>query len=267
MMGAVLDPAGLIAERELAVMTDVFWLMLITLVAVWGLALFFAYWYRESNTKAVYLPNWEHGALSELVWWAIPFEIVLILGALLVSSTHELDPSKALTHQEPPLTIQAVALPHDWLFIYPEYEIATIGVLYVPTKRPLAFSITADAPMNSLWIPALGGQIYAMTGMATKLHLLAEKEGAYRGGSANYSGVSFTNMAFTTHTLSPERFARWASDATKAGDTLTLSEYEIVKKNPTDEPRVFGSVAPSLFDSVIARYQTPHTPPVTHHGH
>jgi cytochrome o ubiquinol oxidase subunit II len=265
-MGAVLDPAGLIAERELAVMTDAFWLMLITLVAVWGLALFFAYWYRESNTRAVYLPNWEHGALSELVWWAIPFEIVLILGALLVSSTHELDPSKALAHQEPPLAIQAVALPHDWLFIYPEYEVATVGVLYVPTDRPLNFSITADAPMNSLWIPALGGQIYAMTGMATKLHLLAEREGEYRGGSANYSGVSFANMAFMTHALSPEAFAHWASDATKASEALSLGAYAILKSTPTNEPRTFNNVAPGLFASIIARYLAPTETPM-HHTH
>ena len=42
------------------------------------------------------------------------------------------------------------------------------------------FLITADAPMNSFQIPQLAGQIYAMAGMQTKLHVLANKVGDFQ---------------------------------------------------------------------------------------
>lgn len=35
--------------------------------------------------------------------------------------------------------------------------------------------------MNSFMIPALGGQIYAMAGMRTRISLLAEREGVFAG--------------------------------------------------------------------------------------
>ena len=263
MMGAVLDPAGLIASKELSVLTDAFWLMLITAIAVFALTIFFAYWYRASNKKAVYLPDWQHGALSELVWWAIPFEIVLVLGALLVNSTHALDPREPIASSEPALTVQTVALPGKWLFIYPDYGIATAGVLYLPVDRPVAFSITADAPMNSLWIPALGGQIYAMTGMETKLNLMAEREGDYRGGSANYSGEGFAQMAFMTHVLSATDFARWAASAKKE-PPLTEARYEALRALDATVPRTYGAVADNLFESIIITYMSPESPWHTH---
>ena len=128
--------------------------------------------------------------MEELIWWAIPFEIVLVLGALTWTSTHALDPRKAIG-DEPPMVIQVVALEWKWLFIYPEENIATVNYVRMPVNKPVRFEITADAPMNSFWIPQLGGQIYAMTGMVTQLHLEATEEGKFNGLSANYSGDGF----------------------------------------------------------------------------
>jgi cytochrome o ubiquinol oxidase subunit 2 len=261
---ALLEPTGTIALAELILLQNALSLMVITGVAVFGLTFFFAWKYRASNTKAVYLPNWEHGALSELVWWAIPIEIVLILGALTWTSTHELDPSKTLSGGDP-LQVQVVALDWKWLFIYPKEGIASVNEVRMPIDRPVTFTITADAPMNSFWIPQLGGQIYAMTGMSTHLNLLASKEGTYRGLSANYSGEGFSKMRFSAIATSEEEFKVWIEEVRSAPRTLSSMEYEQLRRASEHEESVYYAyVAPNLYTMILERFtKLPHE----HKGH
>jgi cytochrome o ubiquinol oxidase subunit 2 len=174
---ALLDPKGTVALAERGLMLHAVEFMLIVAVPVLTLLFFFAWRYRagsgHGNAQPAYTPNWEQARMDELIWWAIPFEIVLVLGALTWTSTHELDPRRPLDSNQPPLIVQVVALDWKWLFIYPEEQIATVNYLAIPVGRPVRFEITADAPMNSFWIPRLGGQIYAMSGMLTSLNLVA----------------------------------------------------------------------------------------------
>lgn len=50
--------------------------------------------------------------------------------------------------------------------------------------------------MYSLFIPELGGQSYAMTGMTTQLHIIVTNNGKHRGFSANYTGHGFAETQF-----------------------------------------------------------------------
>ncbi|MFX5344356.1 cytochrome ubiquinol oxidase subunit II, partial [Acinetobacter baumannii] len=93
-----------------------------------------------------------------------------------------------------PLRVDVVALDWKWLFIYPDYGIATVNELAATVDHPINFRITASSVMNSFYIPALAGQIYAMPGMETKLHAVVNRAGRYRGFSANYSGAGFSGM-------------------------------------------------------------------------
>ncbi len=258
----VLDPKGAIGLAERGLMIHAVEFMLIVVVPVFFLLFFFAYWYRKGNTKAKYAPNAEHGRLEELVWWVIPLEIVLVLGALTWGSTHQLDPRKPLEGAAP-LSVQVVALDWKWLFIYPEEGIATVNYLVLPVERPVRFSITADAPMNSFWIPQLGGQIYAMTGMATTLHLVANEPGVYKGAGANYSGDGFAKMKFAATAVSEAEFAEWVASAQAATTTLSYNEYQALSEPGAVEPRDYGEVAPDLFGSIIAQFTDTHQP--THH--
>jgi cytochrome o ubiquinol oxidase subunit 2 len=181
--------------------------------------------------------------MEEFIWWAIPFEVVLVLGALTWSSTHALDPEKLLTSAQPPLTVQVVALPWKWLFIYPEEGIASVNELTIPTNRPVTFQITADAPMNSFWIPALGGQMYAMTGMTTNLNLMASESGTYVGKSANYSGEGFAHMNFAVRAVSPNEFATWVTQTRTAPASLTETSYRaLAAPGEVDGVRYYGSI-------------------------
>lgn len=255
----VLDPKGAVGLAERGLMLYAVEFMLIVAIPVYLLLFFFAWRYRAGNKKAKYTPDWEHGKLEELVWWVIPLEIVLVLGALTWSSTHQLDPRKPLEGQAP-LHIQVVALDWKWLFIYPEEGIATVNYFLLPEDRPVMFSITADAPMNSFWIPQLGSQIYAMTGMVTTLNLVANEPGIYAGAGANYSGDGFAKMKFSAQAVAPEEFAEWVQRIKDSPATLSLSAYRELSLPAEAQKTFYASVEPGLFEAIVAQFMDARSP-------
>lgn len=255
---AVLQPAGPIASQEKHLIVTAFLLMLIVVVPVFVLTFSFAWKYRASNTKARYTPNWDGNRAAEAIWWLIPSLLILVLSLMTWHSTHALDPFKPLTSTAKPLTIQVVALDWKWLFIYPEQHIATVNYVEFPVERPITFQITADAPMNSFWIPRLSGQIYAMPGMSTELHLAADRAGTFRGSSANISGTGFATMHFTARAASTANFTAWVQAARQSPQHLTVTSYETLLQPSQNNPvAYYGSAGDGLYDSIIAKYMIP----------
>jgi cytochrome o ubiquinol oxidase subunit 2 len=257
----VMSPSGDIAaqQRDLIVISTI--LMLLIIVPVMALTLFFAWKYRESNKDADYAPEWDHSARLEIVIWSAPLAIIIALGTITWISTHKLDPyrpleridaSRPIAQGTKPLTVEVVALDWKWLFIYPDYGIATINELAAPVDVPISFKITSSSVMNSFYVPALAGQVYAMTGMQTKLNAVINKEGIYNGFSANYSGPGFSHMRFTFHGLSPENFDGWIAKVRTRGGVLGRQEYLEIEKPSEREPvRYFGSVDSKLYDAIV----------------
>lgn len=249
----ILQPKGPIAlqERNLIAIATV--LMLAVVVPVFFLTAIISWRYRATNTSAQYLPNWEHNATEEFIWWAVPCVIIVILAAITWKSSHELDPFKPLPGNKE--VIEVVALDWKWLFIYPKENIATINYIELPVGVPIEFRVTSDAPMNSFWIPQLSGQIYAMTGMTTQLHVIANEPGIYTGASANISGRGFAGMKFAVKAVMPEEFQAWVSSTTQVSGTLDPKEYASLLKPSTDEPaRYYGRVVPGLYERIVSQY-------------
>jgi cytochrome o ubiquinol oxidase subunit 2 len=259
----VMSPSGDVAlqQRDLIVASTL--LMLLIIVPVMALTVFFAWRYRQSNPNATYDPDWHHSTRLEVVIWAAPLAIVIVLGAMTWVSTHLLDPYRPLdridaTRTVPegtePLLVEVVALDWKWLFIYPELGIATVNELAAPVDRPITFHITASSVMNSLSIPALAGQVYAMPGMQTKLHAVINHPGVYDGLSANYSGAGFSDMRFKFHGVSPAEFDQWVGQARASGNTLGRPEYtELERPSSRVAVRRYATVAPDLFHAVLNR--------------
>lgn len=251
----VLHPAGDIAQRQgnLVLMSTA--LMLLIIVPVMALTILFAWRYRAANKEATYDPDWHHSTQLELVIWAAPLLIIICLGALTWVGTHLLDPYRPLAQQKDantkPLDIEVVALDWKWLFIYPEQGVATVNELALPVDRPVRFRISASSVMNSFYVPALAGQIYAMPGMETTLHAVLNKPGRYEGFSANYSGAGFSHMRFAVKGLDARGFDGWIAQVRKGG-TLDRPAY-LKLAQPSEKAPVqhFASVAPGLFDAVV----------------
>jgi len=250
----VFEPKGMIAAKQKDLFIDALILMTIVVAPVLFLTFFFAWKYRSGNTKAKYSPDFDHSTLAEVVWWGFPLLIIIVLSIMTWKSSHELDPFKPIDSGRKPLTVQVVALQWKWLFLYPEQGIATVNYVQFPEKTPIVFEITADAPMNSFWIPQLGGQIYAMPGMKTKLHLIADAEGSYRGVSANLSGKGFAGMTFTATSTTEAEFAQWVGTVQQSPVALSQEEYEKLARPSQYNPEAsYVWRQPELFDEIVMK--------------
>ncbi|WP_188704439.1 ubiquinol oxidase subunit II [Silvimonas iriomotensis] len=254
--GGILDPKGQIAADEKSLIITATVLMLLVVVPVIILTFVFAWKYRASNTAAEYKPKWSHSGKIEAVVWIIPIIIVTGLSVLSWQSTHKLDPYRPLESAVAPVNVEVVSLNWKWLFIYPDLGIASVNELAFPKDTPVNFRITSDAAMNSFFIPQLGGQIYAMAGMETKLHLTAAEAGTYHGISANYSGGGFSGMKFNAiATETPEQFNAWVAHVKATGKPLDAQTYIGLTAPSENNPAAYYTLAePRLFPAVLHKY-------------
>jgi cytochrome o ubiquinol oxidase subunit 2 len=265
----LLHPSGAVAAQQGHLIVQSTVLMLIIVIPVIALTVIFAWRYRQSNSQAAYTPDWDHSTQLELVIWAAPLLIIIALGALTWISSHTLDPYRPLRRLDAarpvptgakPLTIEVVALDWKWLFIYPDQGIAVVNEVAAPVDVPINFKITASAVMNSFFIPALAGQIYAMPGMQTQLNAVINKPGQYEGFSANYSGAGFSGMHFKFQGVSAAGFEKWVQSAKAGGQALSQEGYvQLARPSERDPVRRYASVDPGLYGSILNQCLTPCT--------
>ncbi len=261
----VMKPSGDIAAQQGHLIFVSTMLMLLIIVPVIVLTFWFAWRYRQSQTDASvpYDPEWDHSTMLELVIWGAPLLIIIALGLLTWITTHTLDPYRPLERLDAghpvsadvkPLTVEVVALDWKWLFIYPDQGVATVNELVAPVNTPIRFKITASTVMNSFYIPALAGQIYAMPGMETALNAVINQPGDYEGFSANYSGAGFSDMHFTFHGVSQDGFNQWVQSAKAGGGALDRPVYQDIEQPSIKAPvRRFGTVDASLYHAILNR--------------
>ncbi|CAN5131585.1 ubiquinol oxidase subunit II [soil metagenome] len=265
----VMNPAGDIALQQGNLVIFATALMLVIVVPVIALICLFAWRYRASNKAARYEPDWDHSTQLELIIWAAPLLIVICLGAVTWTATHLLDPYRPIERiakgrpvnpNVKPLDVEVVALDWKWLFIYPEYNIATVNELAAPVDRPIRFRLTSSSVMNAFYVPTLAGMIYTMPAMETKLNAVINKPGNYAGFSSNYSGAGFSGMRFRFHGLDDAGFAAWVARNKASGAGLTRANYIKLEKPTENAPVIrFGTIDPTLFDAVINQCVRPDT--------
>ncbi len=249
------NPKGPVGDTERFVIVVAFSLMLLVVIPVIIMAFWFPWKYRAANTKSTYAPKWNFSGKIELIIWLVPVAIVACLGFLIWGTTHQLDPYNPLASTAKPINIEAVSLDWKWLFIYPDENIAVVNQLVFPVNVPLNFRITSDTVMTSFFIPQLGSQIYAMAGMQTKLHLLADEPGTYDGQNQQFSGNGYAYMNFKAIATSPEEYKKWINTSRNSQEILDSDRYQNLQK-PTDGYPVtyFSSVTPDLFHNIIDKY-------------
>ena len=256
----VLDPQGPIGAAEKSILIDSLAIML-AIVAPTIVAIFaFAWWFRASNSKARHLPAWAYSGQIELVVWAIPSLVVMLLGGVIWIGSHELDPAEPIKSSQPALEVQVVSLDWKWLFIYPGQHVATVNTLTIPTGVPVHFSLTSASVMNAFFIPQMGSMIYTMNGMTTRLYLQADTAGVFHGLSSHFSGDGFSDMNFEVHAVSPAEFVNWARATAQADATVDAQSYsELAKQSSKIAPASFRLGDPNLFQS-IATQKIPPSP-------
>ncbi|RAP73430.1 ubiquinol oxidase subunit II [Paenibacillus montanisoli] len=251
----VFDPKGPIGAHQRDLIYFTMLLCLIVLVPVLALTAWIIWRYRDKKgSKAKYQPEWSHSTKLEIVWWGIPIAIILVLAIVTARYTYMLDPAKPLESEKKPITVQVTSLDWKWLFQYPEQGIATVNYLVIPEDTPIRFDLTSDGPMNSFWVPQLGGMIYTMSGMSTTLHLQADETGEYMGTGANFTGRDFGKMGFTVEAVSTADFEKWAQKSKESGTALTDEGYQQLAKPGTSGEVTYASIPDGLFGRIVHHY-------------
>jgi cytochrome o ubiquinol oxidase subunit 2 len=251
----ILHPQGPIGAAETTILIDSIAIMLAIVVPTIVAIFAFAFYFRASNTRAFYWPDWEYSGRLELVLWSIPTLTVILLGGVAWIGSHQLDPAAPVAGTGSPVRIQVVSLDWKWLFIYPDQRIATVNALTVPAGAPLRFELTSGSVMTAFFIPQFGGMIYTMNGMVTRLNLRADNEGAYQGLAAHFSGDGFPEMLFDVHVVSQLAFADWVASTARTDRVLNADSYQKLARlslepaKPTfrlDDPGLFGAIATQM---------------------
>ena len=253
----VFNPKGPVAREQRDLIVTAIGVMLIVAIPLLTAFYTFAFKYRAGDKKRVSQADGRHSARSQLVWWLIPAFFISILAIITWNKTHKLDPYKPLVSDVRPVRIQVIALQWKWLFLYPEYGIATVNYIRFPEKTPINFELTADAPMNSFWIPSLSGQVYAMTGMTTKLHVMADEVGEYPGVTTEISGRGFSRMKFVAKSSTSGDFESWIKNVKANSNNLTESAYNKLALPSENNPvYYFGSYDNNLYNKILQKFMS-----------
>ncbi|MFZ7947218.1 cytochrome aa3 quinol oxidase subunit II [Bacillus rubiinfantis] len=246
----VLDPKGPVGETQLnlIILSTVILGVFIIPVLLFFFYVIFRYRDKKGN-KASYKPEWDDNKWMEIVWWGIPVLVIVVLSIYTVRDTFAL--AKSPSPEVKPMTIQVTSLDWKWLFLYPEQGIATVNYAEIPTDRPVKFELTTDAPINSFWVPQLGGQKYTIPGKALELWLEAEAEGKYYGTANNFSGEGFTDMKFDVIAKSEKDFNSWVKEVKAGSNSLTMEGYEKLSNPGVVKKQEFTSYPKELFNYII----------------
>jgi cytochrome o ubiquinol oxidase subunit II len=248
----VLDPRGPVADAERQILFNSLGIMLAIVIPTILATLGVAYWFRASNKRATYLPDFEYSGRLEVLVWSIPAMTVILVGGVAWVGAHDLDPRRAISPAVKPITVQVVSLDWKWLFILPDQGIASVNHLTVPVGTPINFELTSSGVMNSFFVPQLGSQIYTMSGMATHVQLQADHAGTYRGLSAQFSGDGFADMRFTLDAVPAQQFEQAVTTTRDSGPVLDAQAYaDLVKPSQAVAPFTYRAVAPGLFKTIM----------------
>ena len=262
--GGVLDPKGPIGLANRAILVDSLAIMLAIVIPTILATFAFAYWFRASNTRAKYLPDFVYSGRLELLVWSIPLLTIMLLGGVAWIGSHDLDPAEPIVSKTPALDVQVVSMDWKWLFIYPDQHVASVNELVIPAGTPIHFALTSASVMSTFFVPQLGSMIYTMNGMATQLYLQADAPGTFYGESGHYNGDGFSDMHFNVRALPPDQFAAWVTQAGQSGKTLDPASYNaLAQQSVENQPFTLKDADPAIFEQIVSQKLPPGPGPQT----
>lgn len=244
----VLHPEGPVGQSELNLMILASIAMAIVIVVVFVLYFYAVIRFRDTpGNKAPYRPEWTHNTKLEILWWVLPAVLLTIIAIPTVNTTFALAKVPKTKH---PVVIDVTSLTWKWLFQYPGQHIATVNYAVIPTNKPVLFELTANSPMNTFWVPQLGGMEYTMPNRVLPLWLQADKAGTYWGHSGQYSGVGFEKMFFNIKAVSPKNFKAWEANTSRTAAPMTMADYDKLLKFNTVGPATYSRYPKDTFPTV-----------------
>ncbi|MBX5467562.1 MAG: cytochrome c oxidase subunit II [Firmicutes bacterium] len=244
----LLHPAGPVAQGELHLMVLATIAMAVVIAFVLALLAYVLWHFRDRPGRtAPYRPDWTHSRRLEVLWFVIPAVILTVIAVPMVGQTYAL---AKLPPKSDPLVVDVTSLDWKWLFQYPQQGVATVNYLVIPTGRPVLFELTANSPMNTFWIPELGGMEYTMSGRVLPLWLEASRPGVYWGHSGQFSGVDFEQMFFTVRAVGPSQFQSWVATVRRTAPAMTEADFRQLLNPGTVGTLTYASYPANTFPAV-----------------
>jgi cytochrome o ubiquinol oxidase subunit 2 len=262
---SILAPVGPVGRGDSLILLDALVIMLAIVIPTMIATLGVAWWFRASNTRAVYRPDFTYSGRIELIVWSIPILTIFFLGGVIWIGSHRLDPFEPLPSTAKPLEVDVVAFDWKWLFIYPDQRVASVNRLILPVGRPLHFRITSASVFNVFFVPRFGTMIYAMNGMVSQLNMQVDKPGKYLGLSAHFSGDGFSDMGFESVAVPPAQFAGWAGSV-EGGPLDRAAVNALLKQRRAVAPYTYHGVDTALFDTIASQSLPPGEGPQSGRG-
>ena len=248
----LLHPVGPVGKSELHLLILASLAMGIVIALVLILLAITVIRFRDKpGNRAPYTPNWHGNKTLETVWWIVPVILLTIIAIPMVKQTFVL---AKLPKAKDPVVIDVTSLTWKWLFQYPGHHVATVNYLEIPTGEPVLFELTADSPMNTFWVPQLGGMEYTMPNRVLPLWLEADKPGVYWGHSGQFSGLEFEKMFFDVKAVSPAAFNKWLTQTHRTAPAMTMQDYHALLKFNTVGYQTYGNYPADTFPSVMSGY-------------
>jgi cytochrome c oxidase subunit II len=166
------------------------------------------------------LPRQFHANVPlEVVWFAIPQIIVVVLFLLSIRALDVVDEQEA----EPGVTVQVQGFQWGWRFSYEDHGVVVEGTaqdnpeIVLPTDEGVAFVLTSQDVIHSFYIPEFLMKRDAIPGRDNRFDVEIEDEGVYEGKCAEFCGVLHGRMNFQIRAVDRADFDAWVSEQRGAG--------------------------------------------------
>jgi cytochrome c oxidase subunit II len=166
------------------------------------------------------LPNQLHTNVPlELIWFAIPQVIVVVLFLVSIQSLGEVDEEDPA----PAITVRVQGFQWGWRFTYEELDVVVQGSagedpqIILPVDQSIAFVLTSQDVIHSFYIPQFLMKRDTIPGRENRFDVKIEEEGTYAGKCAEFCGLLHGRMNFSIRSVDASAFDEWVSEQQGAG--------------------------------------------------
>ncbi len=242
------EPASKVMD-EISWFND-FTLVIVTLIALFVLALLAACIYRFRASANPDPNRVTHNTMLEVAWTVIPIFILVIIAVPSFKLLYaQYDPSKIYEDFDPKttkfLTVKAIGNQWNWDYEYvPDADNQSFGVaeeisftsimladderqdgdprllavdneMVVPEGTFVRMLVTSDVSgvLHAFAVPAFGIKMDAVPGRINETYFRAERQGMFYGQCSELCGKDHAFMPIGIRVVSADQFAKWAAAA------------------------------------------------------
>jgi cytochrome c oxidase subunit II len=150
----------------------------------------------------------------EIVWFAIPQIIVIVLFILSIRTLGRVDEADS----SPAVTVRAQGFQWGWRFTYEDDGVVVAGnateppEMVLPVGEKVAFLLVSDDVVHSFYVPEFLMKRDTIPGRTNRFDVTIDDEGTYDGKCAEFCGLLHASMNFRIRAVSPGEFEDWLAE-------------------------------------------------------